>query len=166
MAKLTISEMIKHMEGKINENQTTPDNKSFYDLLPKFDSLDEIDFIIIGKLLQINEKKRKFDEYISLSYLMNEIFASPGQLEYSLVLRRLTRLKNMTFSFKENSDGLTELIPLEEFMELFLDFSVTKSPIKYSGVLIGKLGFKLLEDDVLLFLNLNTRVIDHMLELS
>lgn len=166
MDEITISETIKHMEGQINENQTTPDNKSFYDLLPKFDSLDEIDFIIIGKLLQINEKKTTFHENISLSYLMNEIFASPGQLEYSLVLGRLTRLVNMSFSFKENSDGLTELISLEEFMEMFLDFSVTKSPAKYSGVLIGDIGCILLEDDALLFLNLNTKVIDHMLELS
>lgn len=163
MNESTITKMIKHMKSKINEQQSTPNNKEFYDLLPKVDSLNELDFIIIGKLLQLDESMQGFDEPLPLSLIVNEVFLSAGDLEYSLVLKSIVRLANTNFIFEKKPNGLTQLISYEKYHESICN---SKPMERHFGRVLSYDQHTFFDEEFFLELHLNKTVLELLLKLS
>lgn len=163
MDESTITKMINHMENKINEQQPTPNNKEFYDLLPKVGSLNELDFIIIGKLLQLDDSKQGFDETLPLSLIVNNVFSSAGYLEYSLILKSIFRLANTDFIIEEKPNGSTQLISYEKFQESTCNSQYTR---RHFGRALSYDKHTFFDEDFFLELHLNKTVIELLLKLT
>lgn len=167
MEKVIYSSIMKHIEATTNEKEISGLNKDLYRIAPTLPYIDEVDLIIIDKLIHKYDFNRLTSRReISFTQFVLEFFPSPGYLDYAHVLKRLLSVSTLTMANGVKAEGKVRSYHGDNFkMYIANGPELNHNVIVFSHLFDG-FEFKLTENDVILTLTINMNQIDYMRELN
>lgn len=164
----TYRDILEIIEEKLRNSQSDSIDKNFYETPLSVRDLDNLDFIILKAIInQTRPDDPNYDIDIEFDTLVSKIFATPGYLEYELVLRRIIKYLNVNSVFLKHEDETVSYVKerdvskLTDIQELFEEGAVSVLLCRlmpyFSSIISG--------DSVFLKISISEKYIDSLFNL-